>query len=160
MTLSDMAKTILMNKPNFEERVDGLYPTPEGNVYFTTSPAHDGELTFYAKNDECAINYIKAMNPRITKIERIHFNYNDVYPKQEFNLGLTLNMPLGNFEVISKGDEEDDWGMTGKLLHITKPMTGILLQYADYPNYDWNIFVPEKHVIIMVPVKSLKESNP
>jgi hypothetical protein len=149
-----------MNKPNFEERVDGLYPTPDGNVYFSQSPAHDGELTFYAKNDEAAMLYIRSINPHVTKIERVHFMYNDVYPKQEFDCGLTLNLPLGNYEVISKGDEEDDWGMTGKLLHVDKHMTGILLQYADYPNDDWNIFVPEKHIIIMVSVKLLKEANP
>jgi hypothetical protein len=158
--LTDAQKTILMNKPDFEERVDGLYPTPDGNVYFAQHETHDGETTFYARNDLCAINYALGLNKRLKSVERIQFLYNKVYPVQEFTPGLILNIPLCNHEIISKGEEEDDWGMTRKFLHVSTPMTGILLEFADYPNDGWNIFMPEKHVIIYVSTKMLKEKNP
>ena len=160
MSLSDMEKTTLMNKPDFDERVDGLYPTPEGNVYSAFFETHGGEMSFYAKNDKCAIDYARIVGARIHTIERVHFNYNKVYPKQEFSAGLNLAIPAGKYEVLNSPDGDDDWGMTGKLLHIDKPTFGILLQYADYPNDDWNIYVPEKNLIVMVPVKLLKEANP
>jgi hypothetical protein len=160
MALSDLAKTILMNKDSFDERVDGLYPTPDGNVYLALFETHDGEMTFYARNDDSAIKYALSVNTHLKSIERIHFNYNKVYPKQEFAAGTTLNIPIGAYTILSAPDRDDNWGMSFTMLHLEKVTMGILLYYAEYPNNDWNIYVPEKNLIVMVPVKLLKEANP
>ena len=149
-----MEKTNEMNGPDYEERIDGLYPTPDGKVYLAIwKEKRDGEHTFYAVDDDCAIKYANGIHSNPSSLEEVVFSYRKV---EELLVGMKVSVPLGAYDILLKCEDED-WGLTGKLLHIEHgPLEGILLHYADHPDYAWNTYIPDKDLIIEVPERMIK----
>jgi len=154
--MDNLEKTRELNSNG--EGINGLYPIPDGKIYLAVwSDRHDGEYMFYAVDDESAIQYVKESHPSKlpTTLSEATISYREIL---FFDVGMQIKVPIGQYEIVTKSDDED-WGETGRLINTDMVLTGILLKYADHPNYGWNTYLPAKDFIILVPEIVLKEKQ-
>jgi len=151
-------KTHELNNPNNDESTVGLYPIPDGKIYLAIwANKHGGELGFYAVDDKSAIEYVKEGHPNDTptSLSEVVITYREI---PFFEVGMRVKVPIGQYEIVTKSDDEY-WSEIGKLLHTIAIHDGILLKYADHPDYGWNIYIPDHDLMVFITEKALKESK-